>query len=76
MECKYNMQSETWKKGVIFYVKRLIKWNKAKRNVQHNLSWGWLLNRQAHSFVCILLMTGDKWGMEGGVNCQLLPHHY
>jgi hypothetical protein len=58
-----------------FLCKKANKWNKAKHNIHHNLSWGWLLNHQAHSFVCILLMTGRKWGMEG-VNCQPPPHHH
>ena len=55
--------SQKPEKGSFFYVKRLIKWNKAEHKVHHNLSWGWLLNHQAHSFVCILLMTSCKWGM-------------
>jgi hypothetical protein len=65
--------SQKYEKGSYFYVKKLIKWNKAKHNIHHNLSWGWLLYHQAHSFICILLVTGRKWGMEGGVNCQLPP---
>jgi hypothetical protein len=56
-----------------FLCKKANKWNKAKHNIHHNLSWGWLLNHQAHSFVCILLMTGRKWGMKEELIASRLP---